>query len=587
MWAIIPCPRILEESACITWEKIEMAQRRLIYLGVLALAWSVLFPGAAISQQRTPIQFLSVAPDADIKLADQKLLDYLRHKVPVTFEKQEMGYEAAVKTLVDWDPEKQGPLLARVTPYAFVVAEMLGANMEIVGTYLNKKSNSVTNNSYLVAHKDLGYENTEALEDFARHLNNPDAQTEDFIKILQLRETPARFVYHSKFSASSHFLPSLYFKKQGIFSLFTQLKGKQKFITIHSLVPEDIASSSELIPIIKGRQADFASIRESVKNKFEADKDLKFIQLPYSTPNDLLVMVKPFNKLIKQIKDQILETIRRMETTDIDEGDILKWEDFNASPKARKSLANLRHLAKTTPHPVVINIRKSQKEKSGIDEKHLEAARQAVRFSGTEMVLFDEDYHSIFDVLWTLETRHDQSILLTSTILDSGLTQEFSVSYRNGDMENLASRISWVIDHKMHRIRYVWPFDDKIPRVLRDVDFQIPVGQQLKVQKITWSDFNTNEYTVDTPFNVEVTRSDFHSFQLKGKGFSQKEDGKFGFEPLGNVAYRVFLERIPNAGETYKLTTKILIGLFGLAALFSLVEVIIKPKTPDRPKAKS
>ncbi len=564
-----------------------MAQRRLIYLWALALVWSAAFPGTAVSQQRTPIQFLSVAPDTETRLADQKLLEYLRHKVPVTFEKQEMKYESAIKTLMNWDPKKQGPLLARVTPYAFVVAEMLGANMEIIGTYLNKNSNSVTNGSYFVVHKDFGYEKTEAPEDFARHLDNQEAQTKDFIKILKQRETPARFVYHSKFSTSSHFLPSLYYKKQSIFSLFRQPKGKQKFITIHSLAPDGIDTPSDLIPLIKGRQADFTAVRESIKNKFDTDTDLKFIQLPYSTPNDLLVMIKPFDKLIKQIKDQILETIRRMEATDINEGDILKWEDFNASPKARKSLANLRYLAKTTPHPVVINIRKSQKENSGIDEKHVEAARQAVRFSGTEMVLFDEDYHSAFDILWTLETRHDHSILLTSTIMDSGLTQEFSISYRIGDMENLASRISWVIDHKIHRIRYIWPFDDETARVLRDVDFHIPVGQRLKVQKITWSDFNTNEYTVDTPFNVEVTQSDFHSFQLKGKGFPQKEDGKFGFEPLGNVTYRVFLERTPNAGEAYKITTKILIGLFGLAALFTLVEVIIKPKTPDPLKEKS
>lgn len=564
-----------------------MARPQLIYLWALALVWSVVFPGTAVSQQRTPIQFLSVAPDADTKLADQKLLDYLRHKVPVTFEKQEMGYEPAIKTLMGWDPEKQGPLLARVTPYAFVVAEMLGADMEIIGTYLNKNSNSVTSDNYFVTHKEFGYEKTEALEDLSSHLNAQETQTKDFIEILKQRETPARFVYHSKFSASSHFLPSLYFKKRGIFALFTQPKGKQKFIAIHSLAPDGIAIASDLIPLIKGRQADFAAIRGSVKNNFETDADLKFIKLPYSTPNDLLVMVKPFNKPIKQIKDQILESIRKMEATDINESDILKWEDFNASPKARKALANLRYLAKTTPHPVVINIRKSQKENSGIDEKHLEAARQAVRFSGTEMALFDEDYHSAFDVLWTLETRHDHSLLLTSTIMDSGLTQEFSISYRIGDMENLASRISRVIDHKMHRIRYIWPFDDETARVLRDVDFQIPVGQRLKVQKITWSDFNTNEYTVDTPFNVEVTQSDFHSFQLKGKGFPQKEDGRFGFEPLGNVAYRVFLERTPNAGDTYKITTKILLGLFGLAALFTLVEVIIRPKTPNVPKEKS
>ena len=53
------------------------------------------------------------------------------------------------------------------------------------------------------------------------------------------------------------------------------------------------------------------------------------------------------------------------------------------------------------------------------------------------------------------------------------------------------------------------------------------------------------------------------------------------------MAYRVFLERTPNAGDTYKFTTKILIGLLGLAALFTLVEVMIKPKPPGSRKEKS
>ncbi len=561
-----------------------MARRRIIFLWVLILLGIGVFPGTAVSQQRTQIQFLSVAPDADTQQADQKLLDYLRNKVPLTFEKRDVTYEAAIDTLVEWEPAKQGPLLARVTPYAFVVAEMLGADMTIVGTYLSSKSNLVTGDSYIVVHKTFGYEKAEAPEEFVRHLGNQQAQTEDFIKLLKQRETPARFVYHSKFSTASHFLPSLYFKQQGIFSMLSPPQGKQKFITIHSHSPDSITTAAELIPLIKDQQVDFAAIRESVKNKWDTDENLRFIKLPYSIPNDLLVAIKPFSP---QIKDQILETIRKMEDTDIKEGDILKWKDFNASPKARKSLAHLRTLAKTTPHPVVVNIRKSQKEKSGIDDKHLEAARQAVSTSGTEMVLFDEDFHSAFDVLWTLETQHDHSLALTSTIMDSGLTQDFFVSYHKDDMENLAARINWLIHNKMHRIRYVWPFDNETARVLRDVDFQIPVGQPLKVQKITWMNFNTNEYIVDTPFNVEVTQSDLHSFQLKGKGFPQNGDGKFGFEPLGNVAYRVFLERSANAGKLYKITTKVLIGLFGLAALFTLVEVIIRPKTPDPLKKKS
>lgn len=561
-----------------------MARYQFILLGALILLWVGVFPATALAQQRTQIQFLSVAPDAETKLADQKLLDYLRNKVLLTFEKRDSEYETAIDTLVNWEPAKQGPLLARVTPYAYVVAEMLGADMDILGVYWNSKTNSITGNSYIAVHKTFGYEKTEAPEEFVRHLDNLEAQTEDFIKLLKQRENPARFVYHSKFSTASHFLPSLYFKQQGIFSLLSPPKGKQKFIVIHSLSPASITTTAGLIPLLKEQQVDFVAVRESVKNKWETDESLRFIKLPYSMPNDLLVVIKPFSP---QIKEQILETIRKLEDADMKEGDILKWKDFNASPKARKSLANLRTQAKSTPHPVVINIRKSQKAESGIDEKHLEAARQAVRFSGTEMVLFDEDFHGAFDVLWTLETQHDHSLALTSTIMDSGLTQEFFVSYRQNDMENLTARINVLIHDKMHRIRYVWPLDNKTPRVLRDLDFQIPVGQPLKVQKITWLNFNTNEYTVDTPFDVEVTQSDLHSFQLKGKGFPQNGDGKFGFEPLGNVAYRVFLERTSNAGELYKITTKVLIGLFGLAALFTLVEVIIRPKTPDPLKNKS
>ncbi|MCZ6514093.1 MAG: PhnD/SsuA/transferrin family substrate-binding protein, partial [Nitrospinae bacterium] len=515
-----------------------MKWRRLTFVLILALVWSGVSATTALSQERTSIQFLSVAPDEETQKADQKLLDYLRGKIPLTFEGQDLKYEAAVDTLRNWDANKQGPLLARVTPYVYVVAEMLGANMEVVGIYLSKKSKRVTSNHYFVVHKDFGYEREEAPEDFVRHVNNPETQTQDFVQLLKQREFQARFVYPSRYSTSGHFLPSLFFKKQGIFALPSQSKTNPKFITIHGLVPESAMTVADLIPLVKKQKIDFVAVRESIKNRFEADEDLKFIQLPYTTPNDLLVVIKPF---YPAIKTQILEALRKMEVNAIDQGDILKWVDFNASPKARKSLANLQRLAKAIPHPVVINIRKSQKENTGIEEQHLEAARQAVRSAGPEMVLFNEDDHSAFDVLWTLDTKHDHSLQLTSTILDSGLTQEFSVVYRQGDMEHLAAQIRRVIEQKMHRIRYIWLIDNDTPRVLRDVDFQIPVGQPLKVQKITWLNFNTHEYNVDTPFKVTVTQSDFHSFQLEGKGLPKKENGKYGFEPLGNVAYRVFL----------------------------------------------
>ena len=561
-----------------------MLRNTFYILTALAVLWGALLPATGSAQQRVPIQFLSVAPDAVTRETDQKLLDYLRRKIPLTFEKQELNYDTAIQTLKEWDAEKQGPLLARVTPYAFVVAEMLGANMDVLGTYLSKRSKRVTSENYLVVHKSFGYERADKPEDFVRHVENEKTQSLDFIQLLKTREIPARFVYSSKFSTSSHFLPSLFFKENGIFSLSPLPQGKPRFITITSAAPETATTGADLIPLIKEQQAEFAAVRESVKIRWEADEDLKFIKMPYSTPNDLLVVILPFSP---QIREQMLEALRKMEDTDINEGDILKWEDFNASPRARKSLAHLRNLAQSPPHAVVVNIRKSQKDDSGITEKQLEAARQAVRLFGREMALFEEDYHSAFDILWTLDTRHDGALSLTSTIMDSGLTQEFPLSYRPGDMASLTSRIRWIIDNKIHRIRYVWPFDNQAARVIRDIDFQIPAGMSLKVQKINWINFSSNEYTVDTPFNVEVTRSDFNSLELRGKGFPQNDEGRFEFEPLGNVAYRVFLERNPSASNLYKISTKILIGLFGLAALFTLVELILRSKTPGQLKGKT
>ena len=47
-----------------------------------------------------------------------------------------------------------------------------------------------------------------------------------------------------------------------------------------------------------------------------------------------------------------------------------------------------------------------------------EAARHAVRLSGTEMVLYDEDFHERLDTEWTLDEIHDGASRLTC--LDSG-----------------------------------------------------------------------------------------------------------------------------------------------------------------------
>lgn len=535
-------------------------------------------PGPAGAQNKANVTFLGVALDAETKKADQKLLDYLRGEFPVQFEKRDMEYGVAINTLVNWNSAKQGPVMARVTPYVFVAAELLGADLAIMATYISRKTNRPTYHSYFVMHKSFGFQNN-GFKEFVQRLSNPEEQAEELIKHLQKRKVPARFIYHSKFSTSSYFLPSLYFKQKGVFSVFNNDPSDRKFIAIHSVKPENARGSSDLVRLVKDQKADFAAVWDGTKNKFASDPDLHFIQLPYTIPNDLLVVSRTMDPGVQQ---KIRDAIQAMKVSDINEGDFLKWQDFNSSPKARKALASLRWLAKVPPRPVVVNIRRSHISDAVIDETQLEAARQAIRLSGTELVLYDEDFHSAFDVLWTLEQTHDDAILVTSTIMDADLTQEFFVSFRKGDMESLTARIGSIIKEKMHRIRYIWPFDNESPRVLRDVSFKIPVGQKMKAQKITWNDFNTNEYVIDTPFEVEVVKSDFHSFQLKGEGFPKKAGGnRFAFDPLSNAAYRVYLVRTEEASSVYKIATQIMIGLFSLAALFAFREVLIRPTTSN------
>src|ERR1051325_79315 len=80
---------------------------------------------------------------------------------------------------------------------------MLGAHLEILGTYVSAQTRETTYHSYLVVHRSTGLK---------------QGDVDEFVKFLRRQATPARFVYHNKFSTSSYLLPSLYFRKMGIFS---------------------------------------------------------------------------------------------------------------------------------------------------------------------------------------------------------------------------------------------------------------------------------------------------------------------------------------------------------------------------------
>ena len=524
---------------------------RVAQVAVLCLSLTVALRGASPDAAMT---FVGVALDPDTQKADARLRDYFRARLGLRFENLDMEYGAAVDKLVHWDVESKGPLMARVTPYVYVVAEMLGADLEILGTYVSKLTQETTYHSYLVVRRDSG-------------LKSDDL--DEFVKYLRARPVPARFVYHNKFSTSSYLLPSLYFRRMGIYSTNSASVNDAKHVFIRAEKPPGAEGSSDLVRLVKQREADFAAVWGGTRSKFADDLELLFLKLPNTLPNDLLVFTPMPDRTLR---DRLLASLRGMKDADINIGDFQKWQDFNAAPEARRALAALRWLTRDPPAPVPILIRKAHNDAAELDAGLIEAAKQAVRLSGTEFILFDEDFHQHFDVLWTLRKAHDDSLIITSEFVDFSLPpQEFHLSFKKGDQESLVARIEEQITNGMHRVREIWPFDDETPTVLRDVRFNVPPGSVAKAVKLTWNDYTNNDRIVGAPFDVTVASSDFHSFKLKGDGFPKRSDGiHFDFDPLSNTTHRVILIRPMQPTRLFRIGTYALVALFALAAALAL-----------------
>lgn len=531
------------------------------FLKVILLCWLLsLASFSCMALDPGPITFIGVAMDPETQQADERLRQYFQSTLRLNFENRDLEYGAAIQVLKDWQVATQGPLMARITPYVYVVAEMLGADLEILASYRSKTTGDHLYHAYFVARR----------SDFK-------GQTlDDFVRTLRERETPARFVYHNKFSTSSYFLPSLYFSEKGIFSVPQLEKNDRSFIAIHAEHPQGIQGSSDLVRLVKAGQADFAAIWDGTKSKFENDPELVYFQLPTPLPNDLLVVSR---SLGPQIKDKLHEAIAALGTQSIDIGDFLGWTNFHEIPKARNALAMLRWKTRTLPQPVPIQVRQAYQQGEAIDESLLEAARQAIRLSGTEFVLFDENFHKHFDVLWTVKKTHDNALDITSEFVDSGLSpQIFHITFEKGNAENLVSRIGSEITGSMHRIRMIWPFDDLHPRVIRDVDFDLPEGHFMKGQRLTWKDLSNNDFTVDAAFDIEVAKSDFHSFELTERGFAKRlVSPQFDFDPMSNISYRIFLVRPHPDTLAIKVFSLTLIVLFSLSGLFAVLALWRKP----------
>ncbi|MGD2155110.1 MAG: PhnD/SsuA/transferrin family substrate-binding protein [Gemmatimonadales bacterium] len=531
---------------------------RLIVVG-LAVFLSV---SQAIAQEQ--VTFIEVALDEETRRADDKLRRYLGSEAGLMIvQERPMEYSVAIDRLANWNPER-GDFLARVTPYAFVAAEMLGADLEVFATYVSRATSSTTYHSYFVVGRE-------------RFPYRPELA--NVVEFLRQFEDPARFIYHNKFSTSSYFLPALFFRSHGIYNM---PEHTEYHTAIHSRKLGD--SSSNLVRAVALGEFELAAVWDGTKTKFEATDSLyerygsrvHFIQLPTVLPNDLLVGSASMDSASRA---GIREAIGSMGPEEIDIGDFLTWLDINTAPDSRQALADLRWLARERPAPVTVGVRTSPEEGSRVPDEYLEAARQAVRLSGTEFVNYDDDFHAHQDYVWTLELIHDGAIELTSRISGSEIDdQEFQISFK--DTEDLTRRIGALLHSRMHRIRYVWPYRTEQPTVIRDVGFNIPLDATVKVRRIDWQDAQRNLFVQDAEFDAHVGLSDFYRFELY-PDFIPDDDGGFGFNPMSNISYRVILVRPERERPVFRVLTVVFVALFVLAAIAAFADVVRKRALPS------
>ncbi len=164
-----------------------------------------------VNAQTSSARFVTVEQSGDELKADGVLARRLGKQLIGDPEK--LPYEAVINVLLD-DTRGDAPLarkggvVARVTPYAFVVAEMRGAKMELLATCLSRYTKRTIVNAFVVV-PEAAFKGTMPTLD----------QVLDHMKALSDAELPARFIYHNKLSTSSYFLPSLIFRAHRVFGL--------------------------------------------------------------------------------------------------------------------------------------------------------------------------------------------------------------------------------------------------------------------------------------------------------------------------------------------------------------------------------
>ncbi len=555
--------------------------------------------------------------DEDVRETAVRLRHHLQRELGLAdIDIKPQGYGAAVRTLID--PSRDVEYLAWVTPYVSVVAEMLGAEFEIIGTYRSQAvlkgleeaatgdggnaeeeawvpddNEGYTYRSYFVVNKDH-MEDVLGAEREAPGL----PALEEYLRVLEQEGEEPEFYFNSKFSTSSFFLPSVYLRDQGMIDL-VQAKDIREDLGKKS----GSVSSKRLVErVAKGAQPALAAVWDGTKTAFEGKESpdpearerweqygqsVHFIPIESELPNDLLVVSASMS-----VEDRQRITTAIDEMTELDpkvdpkvKTEFRVWRPINSDStrKARSALVGLRQLAREQIAPVTVKIEETPGSKKecwapvspaayspkelAVLRKLRYAAEDAIRLSGTEFALWNEFYEHN-DFRWSLGLTHDGAAKLCSRIEDLGKEwdQEFLISYE--DPSDLTERVGDLIRSRMNRLRQVWPYSkDENPTILRDVDFSVAEGQTIKVQKIEWINRETNNFREEGMFLARVERADKRKFELSSRGFSG------GFDPMGSTSYRAVLPRPSEERLLFTILTAALLALFLAATVAAVIEL--------------
>jgi len=554
------------------------------WLAIVVVLITTVFSIPALGQSQ--VSFVTVDQGKGEFKGDQQLHIKLGNLVKDGIPKKEK-YGAVVDNAIMENP---GALIFRMTPYVYVASEMQGAKLDLIGTYKSRNTGNSTYNSYFVVRRD-------AFPELTGGSSPTLTQVVDWLRDNSRNGKPLRFLFHNRWSTSSYFLPSLYFRSQRIFAVPDREAGgsltEDSDEPITEILLEDIDnnSSSELVRRVAGGTGTFAAVWDGTRSKFLDQPEgeaVFFVRIPGELPNDLLVSGKSVQKETKSAIEEKLDAGIHLTEPSSDVDTWLHWNSDDARD-ARAALSVLRRRAMAPPSPTVIDVKgievKDDEDKAAHLDKLLDAVRQAVRLSGTELVVKD-DYYVRSDIDWTLELIHDDALRLEARyrdfVLDSEVVeQEFRISYL--DPEDLTRRIGNLIHNRIHRIRPLWLYQNKKPTVIRDFDFAIPVGEPLPYQVISWEDPESNHYTLQEWAETKAEGADFNKLRLDDDGFKKNIDTTLDFEPMGRTEYRVLLIRPSVERALFRFLSIALVLLFFLAATGAIWDLIRSERRSPKP----